>query len=76
MLAIDEWLLDRPTESIRGMLLELMERRFGETPTVFCSHYSQKDWAQRLGSRVHADAIMECIINSTIWVEAGTYNMR
>lgn len=31
LLVIDEWLLDRPTESMRGMLLELMERRYGET---------------------------------------------
>ena len=36
-LVIDEWLLDRPTESMRGVLLELMERRYGETSTVFCT---------------------------------------
>ncbi len=29
LLVIDEWLLDRPTESMRTMLLELMERRYG-----------------------------------------------
>ncbi|WP_304481772.1 hypothetical protein [Cryobacterium sp. M23] len=37
---------------------------------------SQKDWHQRLGSGVHADAIMDRIIHNTIWVETGTYNMR
>jgi len=58
LLVIDEWLLDRPTEPMRGMLLELMERRYGETSTVFCTQYLQKDWHQRLGSGVHADAIM------------------
>lgn len=73
MLVIDEWLLDRPTESIRGMLLELMERRYGETTsTLYCTQYSQKDWHQRLGSGVHADAIMGHIIHNTIWVETGT----
>jgi hypothetical protein len=41
LLVIDEWLLDRPTESMRGMLLELMERRYGETSTVFCTQYQQ-----------------------------------
>ncbi|WP_354235277.1 ATP-binding protein [Arthrobacter sp. UYEF3] len=76
LLVIDEWLLDRPTESMRTMLLELMERRYGETSTVFCTQYSQKDWHQRLGSGVHADAIMDRIIHNTIWVETGTYNMR
>lgn len=39
------------------MLLELMERRYGETSTVFCTQYSQKDY-QRLGSGVHANAII------------------
>jgi hypothetical protein len=69
-------LLDRSTESMRTMLLELMERRYGETSTVFCTQYSQKDWPQRLGSGVHADAIMDRIIHNTIWVETGNYNMR
>nr|WP_320536121.1 ATP-binding protein [Pseudarthrobacter sp. IC2-21] len=47
-----------------------------ETSTVFCTQYSQKDWHQRLGSGVHADAIMDRIIYNTIWVETGSYNMR
>ena len=76
LLVIDEWLLDRPTESMRGMLLELMERRYGETSTVFCTQYQQKDWHQRLGAGVHADAIMDRIVHNTIWIETGTYNMR
>ena len=58
------------------MLLELMERRYGETSTVFCTQYQQKDWHQRLGSGVHADAIMDPNIHKAIWVETGTCNMR
>ncbi len=76
LLVIDEWLLDRPTDSMRGMLLELMERRYGETSTVFCTQYLQKDWHQRLGNGVHADAIMDRIIHNTIWIDTGSYNMR
>ncbi|MDJ0325205.1 ATP-binding protein [Cryobacterium sp. PH31-AA6] len=76
LLVIDEWLLDKPTESMRTMLLELMERRYGETSTVFCTQYQQKDWHQRLGAGVHADAIMDRIIHNTTWVDTGTYNMR
>ncbi|TFC33905.1 ATP-binding protein [Cryobacterium sp. MDB1-18-2] len=75
LLVIDEWLLDKPSESMRTML-ELMERRYGESSTVFCTQYQQKDWHQRLGSGVHADAIMDRIIHNTVWVETGTYNMR
>jgi DNA replication protein DnaC len=76
LLVIDEWLLDRPTESMRTMLLELMERRYGETSTLFCTQYQQKDWHQRLGTSVNADTIMDRIIHNTTWGDTGTYNMR
>jgi DNA replication protein DnaC len=76
LLVIDEWLLDRPSEAMRSMLLELMELRYDSVSTVFCTQYQQKDWHQRLGSGVHADAIMDRIVHNTIWIETGTYNMR
>lgn len=76
LLVIDEWLLDQPEEHTRSMLLELLERRYGATSTVFCTQYAQKDWHQRLGSGVHADAIMDRIVHNTIWVATGSYNMR
>ncbi len=44
--------------------------------TVFCTQYAKKDWHQRLGSGVHADAIMDRIVHSAIWIDTGTHNMR
>lgn len=76
LLTVDEWLLDPPTESVRGMLLELFERRYDTVSTVFCTQYQQKDWHARLGSDVHADAIMDRIVHRAIWVETGEVNMR
>lgn len=76
LLTIDEWLLDPPTESVRGMLLELFERRYDTVSTVFCTQYQQKDWHGRLGGDVHADAIMDRIVHSAVWVETGEVNMR
>ena len=76
VLVIDEWLLDHPDENMRRMLLELLERRYDCTTTVFCTQYAKKDWHQRLGSGVHADAIMDRIVHNTIWVDTGTHNMR
>ena len=61
---------------MRGILLELMERRHGEISTVFRTQYTQKDWHQRLGPGIHANAIMDRIIHSRIWVETDTYDMR
>ena len=76
LLVLDEWLLDEPGEALRGMLLELLERRYDAVSTVFCTQYAKKDWHQRLGGDVHADAIMDRIVHRTIWVETGDANMR
>ena len=46
------------------------------TSTVFCTQYAKKDWHQRLGSGVHADAIMDRIVHNTLWIETGDVNMR
>jgi DNA replication protein DnaC len=76
LLVIDEWLLDHPDDDMRRMLLELLERRYDTASTVFCTQYAKKDWHQRLGSGVHADAIMDRIVHNTIWVDTGNQNMR
>lgn len=76
LLVIDEWLLDPPDDTTRSMLLERLERRYDATSTVFCTQYAKKDWHQRLGSGVHADAIMDRIVHNTIWIETGGTNMR
>ena len=76
VLVIDEWLLDHPDESMRSMLLELLERRYDTASTVFCTQYAKKDWHQRLGGGVHADAIMDRIVHNTLWIETGDVNMR
>lgn len=58
------------------MLLELLERRYDHVTTVFCTQDAKRDWHQRLGSGVHADAIMDHIVHNTIWFDTGTHNMR
>ncbi|MFJ5961867.1 hypothetical protein ACIQC3_14350 [Pseudarthrobacter oxydans] len=55
---MDEWLFDHPDEGMRSMLTELLERRYGTASTVFCTQYAKNDWHQRLGSGVHANAIV------------------
>ncbi|WEO79345.1 ATP-binding protein [Cryobacterium sp. SO2] len=69
-------MLDQPDDNTRSMLLELLERRYDTTLTVFCTQYAKKDWHQRLGSGVHADAIMDRIVHRTIWIETGGTNKR
>lgn len=76
VLVLDEWLLNKPDESFRGMLLELMEARYGSVSTIFCTQFRKKDWHAILGGGVHADAIMDRIVHNTAWVEMGELNMR
>ena len=76
LLILDEWLLEKPSKEFQGVLLEIMERRYNEASTIFCTQYQKKDWHARLGGAVHADAIMDRIIHNTIWVNMGEFNMR
>ena len=76
VLVLDEWLLDKPSESFRSFLLELAEARYGTCSTIFCTQFRTKDWHARLGGGVHADAIMDRIVHNAAWVEMGELNMR
>lgn len=76
LLVIDEWLLERPDELFRGMLLELFELRYGRASTVLCTQFRKMDWHPRLGGGVHADAIMDRIVHNAAWLEMGDMNMR
>ena len=66
---------DRPPYAIQARIA-VAERRYDDASTVFCTQYAKKDWHQRLGSGVHADAIMDRIVHNTIWIETGSTNMR
>lgn len=76
VVILDEWLLQIPRKETQQFLLELVERRYDTVSTIFCTQYAQKDWHQRLGGGVLADAIMDRIVHHTSWIETGSYNMR
>ncbi|MFT3943650.1 MAG: ATP-binding protein [Ancrocorticia sp.] len=76
VLVLDEWLLDKPGDSTRTMLLELMEARYDKGATIFVSQYGLKDWHHRLGAGVHADAICDRIVHGAITINTGQINMR
>jgi hypothetical protein len=49
---------------------------YDSVSTVFCTQYAKEDWPQRLGSGVHADAIMDRIVHRVMWIETGSTNKR
>lgn len=76
LLILDEWLLDSLSEEEQHFLFELMERRHDGTSTIFCTQYRKEDWHARLGSGVHAEAIMDRIVHNAVWFDTGNMNMR
>ena len=76
VLIIDEWLMEDLSEEEEYFLFELTERRYDAASTIFCTQYREADWLKRLGSNVHAEAIMDRIVHNAIWIETGKVNMR
>ena len=76
LLILDEWLIQKPTEPQLHFLFELIERRYDENSTIFCTQYKFEEWHARLGSGVLADSIMDRVVHRTISVYSGDLNMR
>lgn len=76
VLVLDEWLLDKPDDDFRSMIMELMELRRDGKSTIFCTQHQKMDWHARLRGGVHADAIMDRIVHTAVWLEPGEANMR
>lgn len=75
-LVLDEWLLAKLDSKQTLFMLELIERRYNATSTVFCTQYPKKDWHARLGGGIHSEAIMDRVVHNCIWIDSGQYNMR
>lgn len=76
LLAIDEWLVDKPDERFGRFLLELMDLRYDNASTAFATQSATKEWHSRLGGDTIADAILDRIVHNTVWIDTGESNMR
>lgn len=76
LLAIDEWLVDKPDEPFKRFLLELMELRYDTVSTAFATQLATKEWHRQLGGDAIADAILDRIVHNAVWINTGEYNMR
>ena len=63
LLAIDEWLVDKPDEPFKRFLLELMELRYDTASTAFATQLATKRWHRQLGGDTIADAILDRIVH-------------
>ena len=76
VLILDEWLMEELTKDEQHFLFELIEQRYDTGSIIFCTQYRQEDWLDRLGSNVHAEAILDRIIHNATWITMGNRNMR
>lgn len=76
LLAIDEWLISELSDDELYFIFELLERRYDNGATIFCTQYKIEDWHFRLGGGVLADSIMDRIIHGAYIVNTGSINMR
>ena len=76
LLILDEWLIQIPTEEEQHFLFELIERRYDEGSTIFCSQYREEEWHSRLGGGILADSILDRVVHKTTKFYAGDINMR
>lgn len=77
LLILDEWLLSPLTDTQARELLELIEARYQNASTVFCSQFPPKEWYDRIGEMTLADAILDRIVHDshTIFID-GQVSMR
>lgn len=68
---LDEWLLNDHTDLEQHFFYELIELRFDSTSTFFTTQYKREVWHSRLGGEIHADSIMDRIVQNVAWVYCG-----
>ena len=51
-----------PDNQTQQYILEIMERRYRNKGTIFCSQFHPEVWNERLGGGALADAIMDRIV--------------
>ena len=77
LLILDEFLLVPVKPPKKKSLLELLERRSGNTSTIYCSQYSFAGWHEQLGGGAIADSILDRIIHGSYKLEIkGDVSMR
>lgn len=53
-----------------------MECRHTDKSTILCTQYRIEDWHVRLEGGIHADGIIDCIVNNSVHIYVGELNMR
>lgn len=77
LLILDEWLLFALSSIEARDLLEIVQARLGVSSTIFCSQFPTKEWHEKIGEGVIADAILDRIVHNAHMIRIeGKESMR
>jgi len=76
LLILDEWLLFPLKETEARDLLEIIEARLNQGPTIFCSQFDVDAWYSKIGEPVLADAVCDRIVHNSYTIVLSGDSMR
>jgi DNA replication protein DnaC len=74
LLILDEWLLTPLKDNEARDVLEIVEARYRNGSTIFCSQFAPGGWHEKIGEDTLADAILDRIVHDsyTIFIDGET----
>lgn len=76
LLILDDFGLRPMDQADRGLLLDLIDQRHGETSTILCSQIPVSGWHQLIGEGTIADAILDRVVYSSHRIELKGESLR
>jgi DNA replication protein DnaC len=76
LLILDDWGLQKPANTERNDLLELLEDRYNKRATLVTSQLPVKNWHGYLGDATMADAILDRLVHNSHKIQLSGESMR
>lgn len=76
LLILDEWMASNLDDAQIVFIFELIESRYQNGSTIFCSQFAPAEWLSKLGGGPQADAITDRIVHESVFFGSGDLNMR
>ena len=76
LMVIDEYMMYDLDKDDLFFLLELTEKRYDKTSTIYCSQYNSDEWYGILGNSVFSEAVLDRIVHNLIKINLGNANFR
>ncbi|MGB4405538.1 MAG: ATP-binding protein [Sphaerochaeta sp.] len=76
LLILDEWMSSGLDNTQVAFIFELIESRYQNGSTIFCSQFAPHEWLSKLGGGPQADSITDRIVHESVFFGSGDLNMR